>query len=187
MAAAAAALQGRRWALVGGLAVSARCEPRFTRDIDLAVGVGNDADAESLVHTWLGAGYRVVATVEQETLRRLATVRLAAPMEPAAGVVVDLLFASSGIEQEVAEAAEPLEVFPALAVPVARVGHLIALKLLARADSRPQDAADLHALLAVADSDEVGRARESVRVIEARGFHRGRSLESDLDALLTSR
>jgi hypothetical protein len=28
---------GRRWALVGGFAVSARAEPRFTRDIDAAV------------------------------------------------------------------------------------------------------------------------------------------------------
>lgn len=41
---------GRRWALVGGLAVSARTEPRFTRDIDLVVSVANDADAERLVH-----------------------------------------------------------------------------------------------------------------------------------------
>lgn len=32
----------RRWALVGGLAVSARAEPRFTRDIDLAVVVEDD-------------------------------------------------------------------------------------------------------------------------------------------------
>lgn len=30
---------GSPWALVGGLAVSARLEPRFTRDIDLAVSV----------------------------------------------------------------------------------------------------------------------------------------------------
>jgi hypothetical protein len=27
------------WALIGGLAVSVRAEPRFTRDIDLAVAV----------------------------------------------------------------------------------------------------------------------------------------------------
>jgi hypothetical protein len=36
-------------ALVGGLAVSVRTEPRFTRDADLAVAVTDDADAEALV------------------------------------------------------------------------------------------------------------------------------------------
>jgi len=33
-------------ALVGGLAVSARTEPRFTRDLDVAVAVPDDAGAE---------------------------------------------------------------------------------------------------------------------------------------------
>jgi hypothetical protein len=35
------------FALVGGLAVSIRAEPRFTRDADLAVALTNDAEAES--------------------------------------------------------------------------------------------------------------------------------------------
>ncbi|WP_438019308.1 nucleotidyl transferase AbiEii/AbiGii toxin family protein [Sorangium sp. So ce315] len=38
----------RRIALVGGLAVSVRAEPRFTRDVDLAVVVTGDDDAEAL-------------------------------------------------------------------------------------------------------------------------------------------
>ena len=38
----------RRFALVGGLAVSARTEPRLTRDADIAVFVTDDGDAESL-------------------------------------------------------------------------------------------------------------------------------------------
>ena len=40
---------GVPWALVGGLAVSVRVEPRFTRDIDLAVAVEDDASAERLI------------------------------------------------------------------------------------------------------------------------------------------
>ena len=36
----------RAFALIGGLAVSARSEPRFTRDADFAVSVGSDAEAE---------------------------------------------------------------------------------------------------------------------------------------------
>ena len=49
--------RGRSWALVGGLAVSARAEPRFTRDIDLALAVADDADAETLVHALVAHGY----------------------------------------------------------------------------------------------------------------------------------
>jgi len=33
---------GVRWAIVGGLAVSARAEPRTTRDVDVAVAVTCD-------------------------------------------------------------------------------------------------------------------------------------------------
>lgn len=39
-----------RWALIGGLAVSARTIPRFTKDLDFAVAVADDGEAESVVH-----------------------------------------------------------------------------------------------------------------------------------------
>jgi hypothetical protein len=51
--------QGARTALLGGLAVSTWTEPRFTRDVDLAVAVQTDADAERLVHGLLQRGYRL--------------------------------------------------------------------------------------------------------------------------------
>jgi hypothetical protein len=174
--AASAVLKTQPWALVGGLAVSARTEPRFTRDVDLAVAV-------AVVRSFLDAGYAVSATLEQEVVGRLAAVRLGAPGEPSSGVVVDLLFASSGIEPEVVAAAEPLEVLPGLVVPVARTGDLIALKLLSRDARRPQDAADLAALTAGVDAAERARAHESAARIMARGFARGRDLAADLDQL----
>lgn len=34
--------KGFAWAVIGGLAVSVRAEPRFTRDVDLAVAVESD-------------------------------------------------------------------------------------------------------------------------------------------------
>ena len=37
---------GLKWALIGGLAVAVRAEPRFTRDVDLAVTVADDREAE---------------------------------------------------------------------------------------------------------------------------------------------
>lgn len=173
--------RGKRFALVGGLAVSVRAEPRFTRDIDLAVAVDADADAEALVRDLAHAGLKAITLVEHDVQKRLATVRLATAGER--GVVTDLLFASSGVEPEIVAAAEPLEAFSGVCVPVARVGHLIALKLLARDDQRrPQDTVDLHALLEVADATEIARAEEALDLITARGFHRGRDLREALAA-----
>ena len=171
------------FALVGGLAVSARTEPRFTRDADLAVAVATDAEAEALIHNLRSRDYGIEAIVEQEAVGRLATVRLTRSSNPSAPVI-DLLFASSGIEPEVVAEAEELELLPHLTIGVARTGHLIALKVLSRDDvTRPQDLVDLRALLRVASSAELGRAQESLALIAARGYHRGRELMSELNTL----
>ena len=174
-----------RWALIGGLAVSARTEPRFTRDVDLVIAVPGDQDAEQAVHALQRRGYRIDALVEQEAAGRLATARLVPPQEDDAGIVLDVLFASSGIEPEITEAAEELDIFPGLRVPVARVGHLLALKLLSRDDrARPQDRVDLVALLRAAAPADVEDARGAVALIHARGFQRDRDLSRDLDRLI---
>jgi predicted nucleotidyltransferase len=174
-----------RWALVGGLAVSARTEPRFTRDIDLVIAVRDDHDAERAVHALQQRGYQVHALVEQEAAGRLATARLAPRGDDAAGVVLDILFASSGIESEIVEAADPLEILPGLRVPVACVAHLIALKLLSRDDrTRPQDRVDLAQLLRVATPADLDRARAAVALIHDRGFQRDRHLTADLERLI---
>lgn len=172
------------FALVGGLAVSARTEPRFTRDADLAVAVASDAEAEALIHTLQVRDYGVEAIVEQEAVGRLATVRLKGLRQPQAPVI-DLLFASSGIEREVVQEAEAIELLPQLTIAVARTGHLIALKVLSRDDvNRPQDLADLRALLRVASATELIRARESLALIAARRYDRGRDLLSEMNQLL---
>ncbi len=175
---------GFPFALVGGLAVSVRTEPRFTRDADLVVALATDAEAEALIHKLRAHEYAIEAVVEQEAVGRLATVRLIRSREPQAPVV-DLLFASSGIEAEVVADAEPIDLLPQLRMGVARTGHLIALKVLSRDDvRRPQDIADLRALLAVASPAELERARKSLSLIAARGYHRGRDLGLEVDRLL---
>lgn len=187
LAAAAESLDrsGQRWALIGGLAVSARTVPRFTRDVDLAVAVDDDGQAEKVARSFFGSGYRMLAAIEQEATGRLATIRLDTPESTES--ILDLLFASSGIEKEIAEAGEPLEILTGLVVPVARTGHLIALKVLARDDvNRPQDAADLRALIRVADAEEIEIARRAVELIEKRGFHRNRDLRSGLAEALAA-
>ena len=175
---------GVDFALIGGLAVSVRTEPRFTRDADFAVAVSGDAEAEALIQRLRAVGYEIAALVEQDAVGRLATVRLALAGD-AEGPVMDLLFASSGIECEVVADADSIELLPGLTVKVACLAHLIALKVLARDDERrPQDLVDLRALLRMATPDDVPRAREALNVITARGYHRGRDLVPSLEALL---
>lgn len=172
------------WALIGGIAVSVRAEPRFTRDVDLAVAVEDDTEAERLVGDLRVQGYTILETVEQEATGRLATARLSPPGEETAGVVVDLLFASSGIEREVVAGAEVIEVLPGLNVPVAGLPELIALKLLARDDeTRPQDASDLMVLFSLATAGDFESAKRLVHLIEERNYNRGRDLSSELARL----
>mgnify|MGYP003393905524 CR=1 FL=1 len=163
------------FAVVGGLAVSARVEPRFTRDVDLAVATSGDVEAEAVVHQLRGVGYRVLQAFEHDS-GRMATVRLLPRGGRADQVVVDLLFASSGIEPEVVQHADVIEVLPGISLPVASIGHLIALKLLSVEDRRPNDLADLVALAGAADDVQWSTAREAAKVLTARGFHRSRDL-----------
>ena len=107
----------------------------------------------------------------------MATARLAPSGESSQGLLLDLLFASSGIESEICDNAEHLQVFPECIVPVARLSHLIALKILARDDhNRPQDAADLQQLIAVASKSDLDASLDALCLIEKRGFNRSRNL-----------
>ena len=165
---------GARWALIGGLAVTSRAGTRFTEDVDFAVAVAGDDEAQAVVFSLRSRGYRVVVQLEQEYVDRMCTVRLA---RGKSNVIVDLLFASSGIENETVAAADVLEVFPRLRVPVATTGHLIAMKALA---GRTQDILDLERLIPAASAADLTQAREAVRLIKRRGFSR----ESDVIANL---
>lgn len=176
-----------RWSLIGGLAVSARSEPRTTRDIDVTVAVADDREAEKIVHQMTSLGYSIAAHLEQESTDRLSTVRFLMPGDHA-GILADLLFASSGIEAEVAAEADLYEVIPGLFVPVAKTGHLLALKILAlrpeRPQERPQDFSDIRELLKVADEREMRRARDALDLISRRGFSRKKNLEAELEEQL---
>jgi hypothetical protein len=69
--------------------------------------------------------------VEQDYVNRLATARLVRPRVGTSSAFIDLLFANSGIEDEIVRRADRLEVLPDVFMPVASTGHLIALKVLA--------------------------------------------------------
>ena len=170
------------WALVGGLAVGARTEPRFTRDVDLAIAVDDDRQAEQVVKTMLELGYQLSALLEQMAVGRLATVRFLPPGEDR---LVDLLFASSGIEPEIVAQSQRINVLEGAFAPVARLGHLIAMKILARDDRRrPQDRVDLEGLLRGAPQEELAACRAGLQLIMDRGFHRERDLLAELSVTL---
>ena len=170
---------GVEFALVGGIAVSLRTIERFTKDVDFAISVEGERAAEAVVRSLNSSGFRIAMFLEREEDGRLATVRLRSNGE--VEVFVDLLFATSGIENEVIADATPLEIFPGFIVKLASIPALIAMKLLsADWDTRPQDVIDLRYLLAAADGDEIERTKYLISLITQRGYNRNKDLETDL-------
>ena len=96
---------------------------------------------------------------------------------------MDLLFAFSGIEEEIVREAETWEILPGLRVPLARTKHLIALKVLA---GRFKDLADAHLLWDHARPDSRARVAEILELIQERGFHRGKDLQAEFARVLES-
>jgi hypothetical protein len=185
LAAAATELsaRGKRFALVGGLAVSVRAEVRFTRDVDFAVAVADDGEAEALAFELRNHGYSVAASVEHDAVARLATLRLVSPQR----VKVDLLFASSGIESEAVARATLIALPGITKLPVVQVEELLAMKVLSMTDERLQDRIDAKNLLLFNPELEMARVRELLRLIRERGYHRNQDLEAKLQSLLASR
>jgi len=169
-------------ALVGGLAVGVRARPRTTLDVDFAVAVESDAEAEGVAYELQRRGYYLYDVLEQKIAKRLATARFRLDGGDIRVGSVDLLFASSGIEPEIVAAAEDVEILPNLRLPVARRGHLLALKVLSHEEQRrPQDRVDIMALLGVADEEDLRVAREAVALITSRNFHRDKDLLAELE------
>ena len=93
---------GRHRGLGGGVP----CRARFTKDVDLAVAVADDREAEGIVNRLQIRGYALASLVEQDYVNRLATARLVRPLAGASSAFIDLLFANSGIEDEVVRRAD---------------------------------------------------------------------------------
>ncbi len=173
--------QERRFAFVGGLAVSVRAEVRFTRDVDLVVAANGDDEAEALVRGLVDAGYRAVAIVEHEQVNRLSTVRLMGLH----GVVVDLLFASTGLEHEIVDRATMVVLPNVGPVQVARSEELLAMKVLSMRDARLKDVLDARGLVEHGGID-FAAVRAGLALIRERGCDRGQDLDAKLDGILAA-
>ncbi len=157
----------------------------MTLDIDIAVSVSGDPEAEALVRDLIASDYRLRESFEQERANRLATVRLT-PADAAVGAetYIDLLFASSGIEPEVVATSQVLPLTADLRVPVAGISSLLALKTLSRSPARPHDSQDLFHLLDEASPIEIEEARSLLDLVTSRGFQRAKNLRSEFDDVL---
>jgi hypothetical protein len=164
--------QGVPYAVVGGLAASARGETRFTRDIDVAVLVDDDEQAERCIHQLVQKGYVVAATVEQDAAHRLATARLRHP----SGVVCDLVFATCGIERETIQAAQRIEIFPRISIRTATAEAMVAMKVLSATPQRPRDAGDIQAMLRANPQLDRALVVSLLDLITRRGYSRGQDL-----------
>jgi predicted nucleotidyltransferase len=169
--------------VVGGLAVSLRTVERFTKDLDLAVAVDSDTEAEDLVRAFANSGYLIETVIEQDTTDRLSTVRLISRGEVV--MFIDLLFASSGIEPEVVSNAEEVEIFSGVSTLVATIPSLIALKVLsANRTTRLQDILDLQHLIKEATAADIDSAGNLLDLITERGFNREKDLPKEFEQYL---
>lgn len=122
------------YAVIGGIAVAIRGEPRFTADIDVVVGIDRDAALE------LVAGLR--HTAFEPLFPGVEDVVLHAFLLPLRHrdtlVTVDVAVGATGFEQQVIRRARH-DSIGGLSIPVATAEDLLLLKTLA---ARPRDVED---------------------------------------------
>jgi len=169
--------EGYKCALVGGVAVGVWGEERFTKDLDFALAVKTDKDAEKLVKAMVDKGFRIETVLEHKPSDSIALVIFSSPTSDKIPYRVDLIFMQTGIEKEVVENSVVFKVDKKSELRVASVGHLIALKVLSMDDKkRPQDRLDIANLLKVADKNDLETAKKALDLITKREFNQKKDL-----------
>jgi hypothetical protein len=128
------------FAVIGGIAVSLRGEPRFTADVDVVIRADVDG-AMALVQQLQGTPFRPLFTDVSELVQRAFLLPL---RHLDTNIKVDLAVGLSGFERQLVERATPVDVADR-AVPIATSEDLILLKVLA---ARPRDIADAQGIVA---------------------------------------
>ena len=173
-----------RFAFVGALAMGARGRTRQTIDADLAISTGSNQLAEKLIEQLVLKGYGVNEIYKDGEIIALA--RLFSKDDYSSLIELDFLFELCGIEKEVVDSAEELEIWPGLTVAIATMPALLAMK--ARCQELPeriQDKADLvNQLIPFASESDLDQARELIKLIETRGFNEGRKILSAFNQLV---
>jgi hypothetical protein len=146
------------WYLFGAQAVLAYGVPRFSADVDVTVHVAA-GEVERFADEVVRAGFDPLVS-DPDFVRRTHVLPF---VHRATGMPVDLVLAGSGLEQDFAERAVPMDL-GGVAVPVISREDLVIAKILA---GRPKDVEDARTLWR-AHGDELDRERiESVlRLLE---------------------
>jgi predicted nucleotidyltransferase len=178
-----------KYAFVGALAIGARGRTRQTVDIDIAVSIlpGDQvSSSEELINKLVLREYGINNIYKDGN--SLVMARLFSSKEDFQLVEVDILFELCGIEDEVVESAEMIEIWPSIFAPIATMPALLAMK--ARCQELPeriQDKADLvNQLIPFAKEADINEARRLIKLIEDRGFNEGRNLLLQFDELVNS-
>jgi len=186
------AIGATSYALIGGLAYSARIEPRYTRDIDFCFAVESENEAETITGALIREGYYPHYEIAHRITGKRATYRMryrkplgGLPVEES--TFIDLLFSHSGIEHETVAEATPTEVVSGLTLLTARIPHLIAMKVLAESDDRLQDRIDLKNLIQSATDADLAEVPPLLDLITQRGFNNEKDLPAVYAGFLAKR
>ena len=132
--------RGMRCALIGGLAVSLRGQPRMTVDVDLVV-LATVEEALQLVHELDGTCFAPLFPGVEEVVTKSFILPL---RHRSTGIRVDLAIGMSGFEQRAVHRATPVTI-GGTRIPVVSIEDLLVMKALA---GRPQDDQDIRGLVA---------------------------------------
>ena len=132
--------RGIRFALIGGLAVSLRGQPRMTVDVDLVILADID-QALRLAQELSSTPFEPLFPGVEEVVARSFILPL---RHRATGIRVDVAIGMSGFEQQAVSRATTVTIGD-VRVPVVAVEDLLVMKALA---GRPQDDQDIRGLVA---------------------------------------
>ena len=122
------------FAVIGGIAVTVRGDPRFTAAVDVVVGIEVDRGIELLDAT-AASSFRALLPDAEEILTSAYILPL---RHVETGIRVDVAIGLSGFERDMIERAEEIA-FEGVSVPVASAEDLLLMKVLA---GRPRDLED---------------------------------------------
>ncbi|MEN9847208.1 MAG: hypothetical protein RIS36_2355 [Pseudomonadota bacterium] len=172
---------GIAWCLVGGLGTSVYVEPRTTKDIDIVVSVPDEAQRDNLKDLLLTKGYTNPQILMHTAPTRRMGWRVFIPPSRETSIPLDILVSVCGIEYDIVAKSTAIEILPGLSLPVASLGHLIAMKVLSQNPfERLQDRVDLLALLGNATEQDRFVVEHSLKEIAHRGFAGKRDLIAEL-------
>ena len=158
--------RGTSFALIGGIAVAVRGEPRFTADVDLVISADVDAALELLESTH-GSTFAPLFDGADEVVRKSFILPL---RHRETGIKLDIAVGLTGFERQLVSRA-PLESMGAFSIPVATPEDLLLMKALA---ARPRDIDDARSIV------EKGGATLDWEYILDTGRELGQAIEQDL-------